>query len=260
MEGVTAGGVLGDQVRAGKFGQQVARLRQLHVGQAGGRRGRDVRAGMDAQQSEQPRRRRAELLIRPGEYRTDAGGRVTGIQRVQRPASGTQFRGQVLERVLGAGGGPRGSNGQRQRQPCAQPDELGHGFRVRLHSPGAKPPGQQLAGLLLGEQAEGQQPGSLDGGQPRELAAAGDHHQAASRARQQRPHLRRVACVVEHNQYPLARQHAAVQRRLSIGISRDGLRRHPQGGQEPPHDPRRGNRVAGRAEPAKVSVQLPVRK
>ena len=29
MEGVTAGGVLGDQVRAGKFGQQVARLRRL---------------------------------------------------------------------------------------------------------------------------------------------------------------------------------------------------------------------------------------
>ena len=28
MEGVTAGGVLGDQVRAGQFGQQVARLRQ----------------------------------------------------------------------------------------------------------------------------------------------------------------------------------------------------------------------------------------
>ena len=162
--------------------------------------------------------------------------------------------------MVRAGGGQRGGNGQRQRQPCAQPDELGHGLRLGLDPPGAKPPGQQLAGLLLGEQAKGKQPGPLDGGQPGELAAAGDQHQAAGRARQQRPHLRRIARVVEHHQHPPARQHAAVQPSLGINVGRDGLRRHPQRIQEPPHHPRRGNRVAGRTEPAQVGIQLPIRK
>jgi hypothetical protein len=189
---------------------------------------------VDAQQPEQLRRR-AELPIRPGVHRPEAGGRLAGIQRVQRPAGRSQRRGQGRQRVVRAGGGPRGGNGQRQRQPCAQPDELGHCLRLGLDPPGAQPPRQQLAGLLLGEQAEGQQPGAPGCGQPGELAAAGDHHQAASRARQKRPHLRRVARVVEHHQQPLARQHAAVQPCLGISIGRDGLRRYPQRIQEPPH-------------------------
>lgn len=98
------------------------------------------RVAVDAEQPKRPRRGRAELSIRPREYVTDVGGLVTGVQRVQWRIARAQLRGQGRERLVRAGGGPRRGNGQRQRQPCAQPDELGHGCRLALDPPAPSRP------------------------------------------------------------------------------------------------------------------------
>ena len=55
VEGVPAGDVLGDQVGAGQFAQQVAGVGLSYGGEAGGGGDADVGAGVDAQQPEHPR-------------------------------------------------------------------------------------------------------------------------------------------------------------------------------------------------------------
>jgi hypothetical protein len=99
---------------------------------------------VDAEQPKQPRRGRAELSIRPREYVTDVGGLVTAVQRVQWRIGRAQLRGQGRERLVRAGGGPRGGNGQRQRKPCAQSDELGRGCRLALDPPAPSRPVSSL--------------------------------------------------------------------------------------------------------------------
>ena len=54
VEGVAAGDLLGDELRGGQLGQRLAGGPGRQAGQGGGGRGRDVRAGMHAQQPEHP--------------------------------------------------------------------------------------------------------------------------------------------------------------------------------------------------------------
>src|SRR4029453_15524033 len=85
VQGVAAGGVLGDQVRAGEFGQQPARFARGLAGEAGRGGGGDVGAGVQAEQPEQPGRRWGEGGVGPGEHRADLRGGVAGVQRVEAP-------------------------------------------------------------------------------------------------------------------------------------------------------------------------------
>jgi hypothetical protein len=75
VEAVAAGGGLDDQVRLGQLGQQRPYLYQREAGEAGRRSSRDAGAGVQAEQPEQPRRRRGQRVIGPGEHRPYVGGR-----------------------------------------------------------------------------------------------------------------------------------------------------------------------------------------
>src|SRR5207253_5338923 len=76
VEGEPAGRRLGDQVSLHQFGQgRLGRYRRdADEARDGGER--DVRARGPAQEPEQPRRRRAQRLVRPGEDAADGGGGV----------------------------------------------------------------------------------------------------------------------------------------------------------------------------------------
>ena len=111
---------------------------------------------------------------------------------------------------------------------------------------------------VVGQHVQHQRPGSLDRRQAGELTAAGDHDPAGRRAGQQRPHLRHVTRIVQHDEHPLAGQQAAVQAQLRLfrlgqPVSRD-LQRVQQ------HADGVGRRAsgAGRVEAAQVHVELPV--
>jgi hypothetical protein len=258
VEGVPAGHVLGQQVRPGQLGQGTARLRAAGAAQACRRGHRDVRARMQAQQPEHPRRRLAQLPVGPGEHLAHAAGGVRGLQHVQAPVPAAQFRGQCGQPEARARGGTRRHDGQAERQPGAQPGEVGHRLGLGLGTCGTEPPGDQLAGLGLRHDVQGEDARPHRGDQAVKPVPAGDHDGAPPAAGQQRPHLVGVAGVVQQDQHPLPGQDAAVQGRLRVGRLRDLGTRHAQRLQEAADRLPGRDRTGGRVEALEVDVELPV--
>ena len=83
---------------------------------------------------------------------------------------------------MGTQGGAGGDQGQREGQPGTPVDDLCDHVRLGGDPLGAEPVGQQLHGLLIGEQVEGQRLGAGFGDQSAELVAAGDQDEAAGGA------------------------------------------------------------------------------
>ena len=137
--------------------------------------------------------------------------------------------------------------------------QLGDRFGFGGHPLRAQPGRQQPHPLLGVKRAQPQRARPLRGGQPGQRRPAGHHHEAPRTAGQQRPHLRRVAGVVQHDQHPPPGQHAAVQPAPRLRIGRDLGGRYPQGGQEPARHLLRGDRRALLVVAAQVHIQLPVR-
>jgi hypothetical protein len=258
MEGVTARFVLGEQVGLAQFGEQAADLGQGEAGQAGGGVEGDIRARGQAEQPEHPCCLRGQLPAGPGERGPDAGGRVPGVQRGQPPLLVAQFPGQRGQREARVGQRARGGDGQRQRQPGAQPDELGGRARLGGEPLRAQATGQQFTCVAVGEHVQGERVRTFGGDQPGQRVSAGDQHQAGGAGRQQRADLRLVAGVVGHDQHLLARQQRPVQPGLGCQLGRDPLARHAEGFQEPADRLARRDRGAGGVEAAQVHIQLPV--
>jgi len=84
----------------------------------------DIRAGMDGEHPEHPRRRPAELAVGPGEDRPHVHGRVVGAQRVQRAPRIAQLGGELAEGEARACGRAGGRDDKRQREPRALTGEL----------------------------------------------------------------------------------------------------------------------------------------
>jgi hypothetical protein len=257
VEGIAAGGVLGDQVRAGELGQQRPHLRDRDASEAGGGAGREVGAGVEPEQPEQLRRASAEGVVGPGEHRPQVGGGVPGVELVEAVAGLAELVGQGGERELWVGGGAGGDDGQRQGQPRAAGDELVGGVGFGDDPVVAEPAGQQLHGFVAVEQVEGERLGA-SGDQARELVAAGHQQHAAGCAGQQRGDLVGVAGVVQQDQHGFAGQQAAVQACLGRQADGDLLRRHLQRVQESPYRLGGYHRRPGRVEPAQVDVQLAI--
>ena len=156
VAGEPAGNVLGQQVRPGQLAEPAASLVRRQAGHAGRGSGADVRAGMQPEQPEQPRRSRVELLVGPGEHGPDIRGRVPGVQRVQPAAGIAQIGGQRGQRepwlAVGAGGG----DAQRQGQPRAQLDQRTRGAGVVGDAFRAKAAAQQFLRLGVGEHIQGE--------------------------------------------------------------------------------------------------------
>ena len=260
MQGVPAGTALAEQVHAGQPGQQRAGPVRRDPGQAG--RGADghVRARVQAEQPEHPRRVRGQRAVGPGEHRPDIGGRVIAPERVERVACLAQVGGEHGEGKPGAGGGAGRGDGQRQRQARAAGDDLVDRVRFAAGPAGAHPAGHQLARPLPGEQVQVQRVRTMPGDQAGEVVSAGHDGQAAGRAGQQRAYLPGVARVVEDHEHPPAGQQAAVQRHLVIQADRDPLRRHGERLKEAAQRLTRIEGGPGRVEPAQVDIQLPAGK
>jgi len=124
VEGVAAGRLLGEQVRAGQLGQRRAGPVRLDRGEAGRGGEADVRPRVQAQQPEQPRRGGAQRAVGPREHRADVGGQVTPIEGIERAGRLAQLGGEDSQREAGAGRGAGGGDGQGQRQPRAAGDDV----------------------------------------------------------------------------------------------------------------------------------------
>ena len=170
-----------------------------------------------------------------------------------------QPRRQQLERQSGSGGRAGRRDRDRQRQPRA-PVEDGPGrLRFAGHPVGPDPPREQVARLLLRQRVQAQRLGALCGDQGGELVPAGDDGQAAGRTGQQRADLLGVPGVVQHDQHPPRRQHAAVERGPGVEVGRDPGGGHPERAQEVGQHHVRVERRCARVEPAQVHVELAVR-
>jgi hypothetical protein len=255
VEAVPVRRVLRHQVRAGQLGQQRARLRQRRAGEARDRRRGDVRARVQAQQPEQPGRLVAQLQVRPREHGAHVGGDVGAAEHVQ----AAQFVGNRGQREPGMRRGPRGDHGERQRQPGAPGHDPLDGGRLGGDPPVADALRDQLARLVDRHQIEDDGHRALADDQPAQRLPAGDHGEAAPGTGQQRPHLLRVAGVVEDHQHPALGEDAAVQRHLRLEAGRDPARRHLERVEQRAHRLGRGHRRGGRVEAAQVDEQLAVR-
>jgi hypothetical protein len=234
VEGVPAGGVLDDEVGPGQLGEQRPHRADRETGQAGRRVRGDVGAGVQPEQPEQSRRLLAQLEVGPGEHRPRVGGRVGAGELLQSTSGLAQLAGQRGEAEPGVGGGTRGHDGQCERKPCAQGDDLVDRGGLGRGSPVTEALGQQVVRLGRRQQVQVQGMGAL-GEQAGQLVAARHHRQAAGCAGEQRADLFRVACVVQHDQDPPVGEKTAVQADLCVETGRDPFRRHLERVQEPVH-------------------------
>jgi hypothetical protein len=131
------------------------------------------------------------------------------------------------------GRGVRRDRGQRHRQPGTHVGQLGHGFWFVGQPVRAEPVGQHLprgGRPQRGQREHSRAPGRHQSGQ---RPPAGHQHQAARAARQQRRGLPAAGRVVQHQQHPPARQQAAVQRGLRLGIGGQQIRGQPERTEQP---------------------------
>jgi hypothetical protein len=250
-----AGCVLLGEVRAAEFAQRRVRVRRRHQREAGGRGDAGVGSRVHAEQPEHPPPGRGQVVVRPGEHRARRGARVPGVQLVE-PADAQLFglRGQ---REAGMGGRVRGGHADRERQPGAQPDEVRGGARLALDAHRPEAAGEEPDRLAVGERGEREDPGAL-GDQPGEFVSAGDDHEAAGAAGDQRPYLLDLVRVVQDDQQASARDHGPVERRLGIEIRRNGGGADPKRLKETAQRGGRVERLPARVEAAQVDVQLSV--
>ena len=246
VQPVPALGRLGNQVLVVQGLQAAAGGTHVRAVQGGGGVAVDVGAGVQPEPPEQP-------LLVPGEV---------GIGQVERGGHRQVLGGHQLQPVHGRGqlDGPpgrgpgrvmvqlAGHHPDRQRQVPAQPGELGHRRIVRAQPGPARQADQQRRGLAGRQGVETDRRGVLQRGQ---VAAAGDQHQAAAGAGQQRADLLAAGRIIEHQQQLLTGQPVPPQRHPCFQAGRD-LRGGNPGGQQ-----QAGQRV-GRVDrllPGRVPVQ-----
>nr|WP_232075338.1 hypothetical protein [Phytohabitans suffuscus] len=249
VEGVAAGQVFGGEVGVAELGQESPCAAGGHGGEAGGGGRADVRAGMQAEQPEEPGRVGCEGVVGPGEHGADVGGAVTG-EGVEPVGAVAQLVGEGGEAAVRVGGGAGRDQGQGQREPGAPGDDAGGGGGLGREAVLAQAPGQQLVGVGGGEQVQRHGVRAVGGDETGQLVAAGDDDRAAGRAGQQRADLVGVAGVVEHDQHAFAGYQGAVQADLRVQAVGDRRGWHTECLQERVHRRQRRHRRARRVEPA----------
>ena len=166
------------------------------------------------------------------------------MSRASQPAAGvTKLAGQRGQGQIRLHRGVGRGDGQGQRQPCAQVDQLGGHTWLGCQAFSPETLGQQLVSLSRAEQVQRHRMRAFRGDQAGELVAAGDQDQTGQAAGQQRTDLLGVAGVVQDDQHPPVRQQAAIQVLLGFGCGRDLAGRHPQRVKEPADCVRRCDRV-----------------
>jgi len=255
---VLVGRGLFDQVGAGQPLQQHLRPPRVDAGEGRRRVSGEVSAGHEPQQAEQLTRRWGERRVREVErnpYRTVLVA-VDG-ERGQAVAAG-QLGGVVRDAEPGAQRQVGRGDPQCQREVRAHPGQLSRRLRLGADAVTAEHAGQQHLRPRGVEHVEGEVTGAVVGDQAAKPVPAGDQHDAARAAGQQRADLLGVAGVVEHDQHPPVGQQRAVLGRRRLRLERHLFCRHAEGLQEPGQRLDGAHRRGRRISP-KVDVELAVR-
>jgi hypothetical protein len=138
----------------------------------------------------------------------------------------------------------------------AQRRQLAHPGIGGGHVGAAGQPGQQPGRLTRRQDVQADHGGVLQRGQP---PPAGDQHQAARAARQQRPDLLVPGRIIQHQQDLLPRDAVAPPRRPRIGSRRDLGRGRPGGQQQARQGIGRSDRLLSRGMGVQRQEELPVR-
>ena len=204
-----------------------AGLAEAGAVQGGG--GVPVEAGArdQAKPPEQPLRPCGEVGIGQVERRGDR--QVLRVHQGQPVFGCCQVSGQPGGRPGGMVAQLAGQHPDRQRQVPAQPGYLPARTRCRAQVRAASQPRQQLRRFPRGQRVQADHRGVLQRGQP---AAAGDQHQAARAAGQQRPDLLVTGRVIEQQQDLLARHLVTPPAGPGVQPGRDLRRGHPGGQQQ----------------------------
>ena len=232
--------------------------RRADRGQRRGRLDGDVRPGDQAEQPEDPPGVGVQRPVRQVEG-PPYPGLLVAVD-VQRGERGRRRAARRRSRRCSATGGGEvgGGHPQRQRQVGADPGQLGRRRRLGRHPIRPEDRGQQGVRLVRAEHVEGQAVGAVAGEQAGQPVPAGDQHQAAGAARQQRADLVGVDGVVQHHQHPPVGQQRPVPAGRRLHVDRDLFGRLAERTQQVRQRLHRAyRRVDGEA--AQVDVQLPVR-
>jgi len=116
-------------------------------------------------------------------------------------------------------GGPRGHDGQGQRQAPAQLDDFLRSCWLRRDPVRAQPAFKRLPGREHGGKLQREQPGALGHGQAGPRVPARRDHQTSRAAGQERADLPRVARVFQHDEDVLCGQDASVQVGLGVEVA-----------------------------------------
>ena len=208
----------------------------------------DVRSGRDGQQPERFGLFLGQRLVRPGQHRGQARGRIVVGQAV-RPEI-PALRGGSGQREAG----PAGDHAQSQRQAATAVDQLVDRRTFGVHPAWPEAHGQQAAGHVVGEHLQRHAAGVVGGDQARETVAAGHQHQRRPAAGQQRPDLLGAAALSStiSIRRPGTRLRNSAARSSIVG--RDVPARHAQSGQEPASAVGRRLRAVVGVEAAQVHV------
>jgi hypothetical protein len=216
------------QVRAGQPLQHPPDRPGRHPSKGGGGLGGELWARDQAQQPKQPLRLDLQDGIRGVERAADCGVRIPVHRQLHQPIAYTQPVQVAADWLVGLAGQVGRGDPQRQRQIPAHRGKLRGRLGLGSHAVLAEELCQQADRLTWGEHVQGQPAGAVAGDQPAEPVAAGHHHQAAGRTRDERSDLAGVAGVVQHHQHPPVRQQRPVQPGGLLDLDRHLLGRHAQ--------------------------------
>jgi hypothetical protein len=154
MENEPAVCVFGQQVSAGEFAYRTACLVEGQASQAGSGRDSHVGAWVHTEQPEQSRSGVAQALVGPGKYGANAACWIIGVKHVQPASCVAELGDQAGEGGGRAAVGASYGDAHRERQPCAQCDQLADRLRLIRDPRAIEPPSHQLMSIRSAEQIQ----------------------------------------------------------------------------------------------------------
>jgi hypothetical protein len=143
-----------DQVRPGQFCERRPHLQRRRVDHAGRGDSRDLRSWVQRQQTEQSRRRCAQVLIRPREDAPRTGAGIVTIERVEAPVGLRELFGNHTEREIGTYDSLTSDNAQRKGKSPTTLDDAVRRVRFSPYTVLAKVADQQLTSFVLSKDVE----------------------------------------------------------------------------------------------------------
>ncbi len=210
---------------------------------------------MQSQQGEGPALGGGQL--REGGLEDGGHGEVRGDQLVQSPQLDPEAVGQLLDGPGRAVPQPGGGDANGERKVSAQRDQPPHRVRLRIRAR-SEDPSEEQCSRFGREHVQRERRGHGRGVESDEPLSAGDQHQGAARAGEQRTDLLRGGRVVEDDQRALVREHGAPQARPLVQLTRQRAGHLPGGPEQGVEGVVRGDRRPTGGVGVQVEVVLAV--